>query len=163
MPFEVFLEQGDQQRGLPRWRWLAGLMTIPLHVGALLAVAIHSFWAVDEDGELKRVAGRPEYPAEPPTKPPTVSPNLGAELRTEPVVVDLTPVMLAPAAGISQRISDLSDPRFRPTLPPALNRPGTIVRGLFEVCVSVAGQVNEVKVLRSADPLVDGDWTTVIR
>src|SRR4051812_27248380 len=48
MPFEVFLEQGDQQRGLPRWRWLAGLMTIPLHVGALLAVAIHSFWEVGE-------------------------------------------------------------------------------------------------------------------
>jgi hypothetical protein len=65
--------------------------------------------------------------------------------------------------GVSQRISDLSDPRFRPSLPPALNRPGIIVSGLFRICVSVAGQVDDVKILRSADPLVDGDWTAVIR
>jgi hypothetical protein len=78
-------------------------------------------------------------------------------------VVDLTPVMLGPRMGVSQRLSDLSDPRFRPSLPPLLNRPGTILRGLFKICVSAAGQVSDVKVLRSADPLVDGDWTAVIR
>jgi hypothetical protein len=78
-------------------------------------------------------------------------------------IIELLPVMLGPNVGVSQRISDLSDLRFRPTLPPALNRPGFKVSGVFEICVSVAGQVNDVKVLRSADPLVDGDWTTVIR
>jgi hypothetical protein len=78
-------------------------------------------------------------------------------------VVDLTPVMLGPSMGVSQRLSDLSDPRFRPSLPPPLNRPGTTLRGLFKICVSAAGQVSDVKILRSADPLVDGDWTAVIR
>jgi len=216
MPFQAFVEQ-DARQSRPS-RWLAALVSIPLHLGALAAVAVHSFWFVEEvsprgigvtflsvgtppvplqhpvrrapptpkpalpriarvkpdlvqprepdpdprtvaevsdDGELKGVAGRAEVPATRPTPALEVAP--------EPQIVDLTPVMLAPGTGISQRISDLSDPRFRPTLPPALNHPGTIVRGMFEVCVSVAGQVNAVKILRSADPLVDGDWTTVIR
>jgi hypothetical protein len=65
--------------------------------------------------------------------------------------------------GVAQRISDLNDPQYRPTLPPVLNRPGNIVRGLFKICVSVEGRVSDVKLLRSADPVVDEDWTKVIR
>jgi hypothetical protein len=80
-----------------------------------------------------------------------------------PALVEPPPAMLGPGVGVGRRLSDLSDPRFRPTLPPALNRPGVTVSGLFRICVSVAGQVNDVTVLRSADPLVDGDWAAVIR
>jgi hypothetical protein len=74
-----------------------------------------------------------------------------------------TPVMLAPAVGVGQRLSDLNDPRFRPTLPPVLNRPGNIVRGLFKICVGIDGHVTDVKRLKSADPAVDEDWANVIR
>jgi hypothetical protein len=111
--------------------------------------------AGSDDGEVEGVAGSAEARA--------MGATAGAHGRTGPRAVDLMPVMLGPSLGVSQRISDLSDPRFRPTLPPGLNRPGTTVRGLFKICVSVAGQVNDVKILRSADPLVDGAWTTVIR
>jgi protein TonB len=72
-------------------------------------------------------------------------------------------VLLPPKVGASQRISDLEDPRYRPVLPAILNRPGMVVRGLFRICVSVQGQVTDVKIVRSADPMVDNDWTTVIR
>jgi outer membrane biosynthesis protein TonB len=218
MAFEVFLEQGGRRAGSRRWRWITCVVSTSLHLGALLAVAVHSFWGVEEIsprglGVTFLSVGTPPVPPSPPaarkTMPPQTrpAPSPVARVRPEQVVqprelldlptgqsgsldgeaerlsgneapvtnaiagtltpaervVDLTPVMLGPGAGVGQRLSDLSDPRFRPTLPPALNRPGTTVRGLFRICVSVGGQVNEVKVLRSADPLVDGEWTTVIR
>jgi hypothetical protein len=95
------------------------------------------------------------------TRAPAIADPWSPQLAEE--IVDLKPVMLGSSMGVSQRLSDLSDPRFRPSLPPPLNRPGTTLRGLFKICVSAGGQVSDVKVLRSADPLVDGDWTAVIR
>jgi protein TonB len=80
-----------------------------------------------------------------------------------PKVVVPAPVMLAPSVGVGQRLSDVNDPKFRPTLPPFLNRPGNTVRGLFKICVSTDGHVSDVKLLKSADPAVDQDWANVIR
>jgi protein TonB len=73
------------------------------------------------------------------------------------------PMMLGPKVGTSQRLSDVNDPRFRPSLPPHLNRPGIIVRGLFKICVSTQGQVSDVKMVSSAEPDVASGWTDVIR
>jgi protein TonB len=70
-----------------------------------------------------------------------------------------TAKLLPPAVGSGQRISDIvNDPRYRPTLPPALNRSGMRVWGLFKICVSAQGAVTNVQVLKSADKLVDNDW-----
>jgi hypothetical protein len=71
--------------------------------------------------------------------------------------------MLPPNIGSGQRLSDLNDPRYRPTLPPTLNRAGMTVWGLFRICVATDGHVNDVKVLRSADQLVDNGWSNIIR
>jgi protein TonB len=73
------------------------------------------------------------------------------------------PVMLAPNVGTGQRISDINDPRFRPSLPPALNRAGMVQWGLFKVCVSAQGKVSSVTVMRAADPLVNDDWIAKIK
>jgi protein TonB len=75
---------------------------------------------------------------------------------------DPMPVMLAPNVGTGQRLSNLDDPRFRPVLPPSLNRGGMVVWGLFRVCVTTGGRVKDVKILRSADALVDSTWSQVI-
>jgi periplasmic protein TonB len=77
--------------------------------------------------------------------------------------IDPMPVMLAPNVGTGQRLSDLNDPRFRPILPPSLNRGGMVVWGLFRVCVTTGGRVKDVKILRSADALVDSNWSQVIQ
>jgi hypothetical protein len=72
------------------------------------------------------------------------------------------PVMLPPNVGVGQRLSDLTDPRFRPDLPPTLKTIGSVVWGLFRICVAATGKVKEVAVLKSADPLVDDKWMAVI-
>jgi periplasmic protein TonB len=76
---------------------------------------------------------------------------------------DTGPVMVAPNVGTGQRISDLSDPRFKPGLPPALNRAGMVFWGMFKICVSAQGKVSEVKIIKAADPLVDNEWLAKIR
>jgi hypothetical protein len=73
------------------------------------------------------------------------------------------PLNISPRLGAGQRLSDVNDPRYRPSLPPALNRPGMVVRGFFKICVSREGQVSDVKMLNSPDPDVANGWTTVIR
>jgi hypothetical protein len=78
-------------------------------------------------------------------------------------VVEAPPIMLAPNVGSGQRLSDLNDPRFRPTLPPSLNRGGIVVWGLFRICVTATGRVKDVKVLKSADPQVDHGWSEIIQ
>ena len=75
---------------------------------------------------------------------------------------DPPPLNISPRLGAGQRISDLNDPQYRPSLPPALNRPGIVVRGLFRVCVSKEGQVTEAKLLSSGDAAVASQWLTVI-
>jgi periplasmic protein TonB len=81
-------------------------------------------------------------------------------------VVGAPPVtaLLPPKVGSGQLISDVQhDPRYSPTLPPQLNRAGMVVWGLYRICVSVAGQVTEVRSLKPADPLVEHDWVAKIR
>jgi hypothetical protein len=73
------------------------------------------------------------------------------------------PVMLAPNIGTGQNITDMADPRFKPSLPPQLNRAGMSVWGLFKICVSAAGSVTSVNVMKPADPLVDADWQAKMR
>jgi len=73
------------------------------------------------------------------------------------------PLNISPRLGAGQRLSDLNDPQFRPTLPPALNRPGMVVRGFFKICVSREGQVSDVKMLNSQDPEVANGWIPVVR
>jgi hypothetical protein len=38
-----------------------------------------------------------------------------------------------------------------------------VVWGLYKICVSVAGQVTEVKVVKPADALVEGPWIQKIK
>jgi protein TonB len=74
------------------------------------------------------------------------------------------PVMLAPNVGTGQRISDVQgDARYRPTLPPALNRAGMVQWGLYKVCVSAQGKVSSVTAMKAADPLVNDDWIAKIK
>jgi periplasmic protein TonB len=73
------------------------------------------------------------------------------------------PVNIAPNVGAAHRLTDLNDPRFRPSLPPSINRPGMSVWGVFRICVSANGQVEAVNMVKSADPLVDNDWMAKIR
>jgi protein TonB len=75
-----------------------------------------------------------------------------------------TTTLLPPRVGAGQLISDvLHDPRYTPTLPPQLNRAGMVVWGLYKICVSIGGQVTDVKVVKPADALVDGPWIQKIK
>jgi protein TonB len=75
-----------------------------------------------------------------------------------------TATLLPPRVGAGQLISDvLHDSRYTPSLPPQLNRAGMVVWGLFKICVSIEGKVTEVKIVKGADPLVDGPWIEKIR
>jgi len=76
-------------------------------------------------------------------------------------VVEAPPIMLAPNVGSghgcpSQRSA------FPPELAASLNRGGNVIWGLFRICVTAAGRVKDVKVLRSADVLVDNSWSETI-
>jgi periplasmic protein TonB len=110
----------------------------------------------DEGGEAGGEAGGVEggvataAPPPPPPPPPTK--------HVEPLAI-----LLPPNVGLGQRLSDLSDPRYRPSLPPQLNRAGMIVWGLYRICVAVDGRVENVRVLKSADQLVDDRWVALIR
>jgi periplasmic protein TonB len=73
------------------------------------------------------------------------------------------PVMVAPNVGTGMRISDLGDPRYKPSLPPQLNRAGMMFWGLFKICVSASGAVTDVKVVKGADPLIDPEWVAKIK
>jgi protein TonB len=97
------------------------------------------------------VSGGVETAAAPPPPPPPPRP------------VEVAPVMLPPNIGTGQRLSDvINDSRFRPSLPPALNHDGVVVWGLFRICVASDGKVKDVKILKSADRLVDASWTEII-
>jgi hypothetical protein len=80
-----------------------------------------------------------------------------------PKPVEQQPVNLPPGVGTGQRITDINDPRFRPSLPPTFSRAGAMFWGLFRICVGADGNVKDVKVVKSADPSVDADWSRVIR
>jgi protein TonB len=73
------------------------------------------------------------------------------------------PVMVAPNVGTGQRITDITDPRYKPGLPPQLNRAGMMLWGMFKICVSAEGHVSDVKIIKAADPLVDNEWIAKIK
>ena len=48
----------------------------------------------------------------------------------------------APATVLHQELlTDLNDPRFRPSLPTPLNRAGIAAHGVFRICLSKTGRV----------------------
>jgi hypothetical protein len=100
-------------------------------------------------GDVTGVAGGDPVAAAPAPPPPPAPP---------PVEINLTPT-----TGTQLRTTDINDPRFRPMLPPALNRNGMVVAGLFRICVAPDGHVKGVSIMKSADPLVDQAWSDVIR
>jgi protein TonB len=73
------------------------------------------------------------------------------------------PITVAPSVGASYRLTDLNDPRYRPALPSAMNRPGVSVWGVFRICVAASGNVTDVSVIKSADALVDNDWVAKMK
>lgn len=73
------------------------------------------------------------------------------------------PVNIAPNVGAAHRLSNLEDPRYRPSLPPNLNRPGITIWGVFRICVAADGRVSQVTMLKSANPQVDYLWMAKIR
>jgi periplasmic protein TonB len=73
------------------------------------------------------------------------------------------PVMVAPNVGTGMRITDHTKDPYKPTLPPALNRAGMVVWGLFKICVTAKGDVDKVTMLRPADPLVNDMWMAKIK
>lgn len=68
-------------------------------------------------------------------------------------------LVLSPEAGSLLRLSDIQKPPHRLTLPPALNRAGMVVWGLFKLCLGTKGQVTKVTTIKPADDKVDEDWT----
>jgi protein TonB len=74
------------------------------------------------------------------------------------------PVMVAPNVGTGQRKCDMqNDPQYKPGLPPALNRAGMVVWGLFKVCVTAQGAVDKVTMIKPADPLVNDMWMAKLK
>jgi hypothetical protein len=70
---------------------------------------------------------------------------------------------LPPNIGAGQLLVDVRDPRYSPTIRPEYRRVGAIYWALFKVCVSPAGQVARVTVLKSTSVKdVDGDWQKTI-
>jgi hypothetical protein len=83
-------------------------------------------------------------------------------------------VLLPPAVGAAQLISDIQKGRYRASLPRELAGPGRVYWGLYKICVGTNGAVSKVNVIRSsalvedgqpgpAARTLDGRWTTAIR
>jgi hypothetical protein len=71
---------------------------------------------------------------------------------------------LPPNVGSGRLVSDiLNDPRFRPTLPRELNVRGATYAGLYKICVTAAGEVSDITVIRSANDWLDDRWRTTMR
>jgi hypothetical protein len=66
-------------------------------------------------------------------------------------------------AGSQRLLTDITKDPHRPRLPPSLNRDRMQLWALFDVCVDKTGAVTNVKLLKSADPQVDADWTALVR
>jgi protein TonB len=73
------------------------------------------------------------------------------------------PKMVPPNIGAGQLAVDVLRDPYKPRLPPALNRAGNSIWGMFKVCVTASGTVQEVKIIKGADPLADNDWMAKIR
>jgi protein TonB len=73
------------------------------------------------------------------------------------------PKMLAPNIGTGQLAINAQVDPYKVGLPPVLKRPGSSFWGLYKICVSEQGTVKDVKMVKSADPLVDNDWMNKIK
>lgn len=74
------------------------------------------------------------------------------------------PKMLPPNVGKGQRISDMeNDPKYKPRLPPPLQRAGMRVWGLYKICVAAGGNVSSVSPIKGADPLVNDTWIALMK
>jgi periplasmic protein TonB len=73
------------------------------------------------------------------------------------------PKMVPPNIGAGQLAVNVQQDPYKPRMPAALNRAGNSIWGMFKVCVTASGTVQEVKVIKSADALADNDWMAKIR
>jgi protein TonB len=73
------------------------------------------------------------------------------------------PKMVAPNIGSGQLAVNVQQDPYKPRMPPALNRAGNTIWGMFKVCVTAQGTVQDVKVIKGADPLADNEWMAKIR
>jgi len=72
--------------------------------------------------------------------------------------------LLPPHIGTAHRLADTQDPRYRPAIRREHYRGGSSHWGLFKICVSTAGKVTAVSLLKSTGVAdIDGDWTRTIR
>jgi hypothetical protein len=79
-------------------------------------------------------------------------------------LLELPGPLLSSKDAQAQLLVDVAhDPRYAVSLPPALNRSGMRVWGLYRVCVDRAGQVSDVETWLNADRLVDAAWMAKIR
>lgn len=63
-----------------------------------------------------------------------------------------------------ERLADLNDPHYKPSLPAGFKATGSAYRGAFKVCISAAGSVSGASVIRSTGaPEVDAHWITIIQ
>ena len=67
-----------------------------------------------------------------------------------------------PSDGSLQRITDVSKPPHKLELPPQMKK-GTIVSGVYEICVNQLGNVYSVQAVTPAPPEVNETWMKTIR
>lgn len=83
----------------------------------------------------------------------------------EPVAADAPaaePVQVTPVT-MSRNLTDIGDPRMRPSLPREFEGSGAVVWGLYRICVDHTGQVRSVQILQSALPGgFDASWIAKI-
>jgi periplasmic protein TonB len=77
-------------------------------------------------------------------------------------VKDAGPRLLTPQIAKGLLLIDPSEERYRVKLPPALERAGATVSAILRVCVSAAGAVTEVRILKGAGPAIDPQIPSVI-
>jgi protein TonB len=70
---------------------------------------------------------------------------------------------LPPRVASGRLAIDPQDPRYQAHLPAALARAGMTLWAMLKVCVRADGQVGEVTVIRSADPILDPVIVAVIK
>jgi hypothetical protein len=84
--------------------------------------------------------------------------------QVEPVEPPKNKTFVPPRVTKGRVLVDIArDPRYKPVLPPSLNKAGMVVWGLFKTCVDSDGDVYSVKVIKSAHRDVDADWMNTIR
>jgi hypothetical protein len=60
-------------------------------------------------------------------------------------------------------VSDVQKPPHQLTLPPALNRAGMVIWGLYKLCIGTTGEVTRVTKIKPAGNGLDDEWTKVMR